>query len=142
MAGALRDMVPSHICQLLSLAAMEPPASFVADAVRNEHVKVLHATQPFGPEDVLSKAVRGQYGDGWQDQQPVRAYRSEPGVTGDSRTETFAALKLTIDNWRWAGVPFYLRTGKRMPKRCTEIAIEFRRAPFMLFRHAGGDKPT
>ena len=142
MAGALRDMVPNHICQLLSLAAMEPPASFVADAVRNEQVKVLHATQPFGPEDVLSKAVRGQYGDGWQDQLPVRAYRSEPGVAADSRTETFAALKLTIDNWRWAGVPFYLRTGKRMTKRCTEIAIEFRRAPFMLFRQAGGDKPT
>jgi len=141
-AGALRDMVPNHLSQLVSLTAMEPPSSFDADPVRDEQAKVLHALQPFSPEDVLSRTVRGQYGDGRQDNAAVPAYRSEPGVVPDSRTETYAALKLTIDNWRWADVPFYLRTGKRMAKRCTEIAIQFKRAPFMLFRKAGAGNPT
>ncbi len=133
-AGALRDMVPNHILQLVSLTAMEPPISFGADAVRDEQAKVLHAIQPSTPEDVLTRAVRGQYDEGTIDDQPVPGYRHEPFVPADSHTETFVALKLMIDNWRWADVPFYIRTGKRMPKRVTEIAIQFRRAPFVLFR--------
>ncbi len=133
-AGALRDMVPNHIMQLITLTAMEPPISFEANAVRDEQAKILHALQPFTSEDVLSKTVRGQYGDGDMDNQRVPAYRSEEGVPPDSRTETFVAMKLLIDNWRWAGVPFYLRTGKRLPGRNTHVVIQFRRAPFMLFR--------
>ena len=133
-AGALRDMVPNHIMQLISLTAMEPPISFEANAVRDEQAKALHAIQPFTAEDVLSKTVRGQYGDGTMDGQRVSAYRSEDGVPPDSRTETFVAMKLLIDNWRWAGVPFYLRTGKHLPGRNTHVVIEFRRAPFILFR--------
>jgi glucose-6-phosphate 1-dehydrogenase len=132
--GALRDMVPSHLFQLLSLTAMEPPISFQADAVRNEQAKVLNATQPLRPEEVLSAAVRGQYGEGEINGERVRAYRAEPNVSPNSNTETFVALKLRIDNWRWADVPFYLRTGKRLAKRLTEIAIQFKRAPFQLFR--------
>jgi len=133
-AGALRDMVPNHIMQLISLTAMEPPISFEANAVRDEQAKVLHAIQPFSAEEVLVKTVRGQYGDGTMSGQRVPAYRSEPGVPADSRTETFVAMKLLIDNWRWAGVPFYLRTGKRLPGRNTHVVIQFRRAPFILFR--------
>src|SRR6266446_6788579 len=127
-AGALRDMVPNHIMQLISLTAMEPPISFQADAVRDEQAKILHAIQTFTSEDVLSKTVRGQYGEGVADGQRVPAYRAEPGVPHDSKTETFVAMKLLIDNWRWAGVPFFLRTGKRMASRSTHIVIEFRRA--------------
>ncbi len=134
-SGALRDMVPNHLFQLISLTAMEPPISFGADAVRDEQAKVLKAIQPFSAEDVLSKTVRGQYGAGTHGDTPVPGYRSEVNVASDSHTDTFAALKLTIDNWRWADVPFYLRTGKRMPKRVTEIAIHFRRVPFVLFRN-------
>jgi glucose-6-phosphate 1-dehydrogenase len=133
-AGALRDMVPNHIMQLITLTAMEPPISFEANAVRDEQAKILHAVQPFSNEDVLSKTVRGQYGDGIMDGERVPAYRSEEGVPPDSRTETFVAMRLLIDNWRWAGVPFYLRTGKRLPGRNTHVVIQFRRAPFMLFR--------
>ncbi|MGA6985275.1 MAG: glucose-6-phosphate dehydrogenase [Terriglobales bacterium] len=133
-AGALRDMVPNHIMQLISLTAMEPPISFEANAVRDEQAKILHALQPYTDEDVLSKTVRGQYGDGTMNNEHVPAYRSEDGVPPDSRTETFAAMRLLIDNWRWAGVPFYLRTGKRMAGRNTYVVIQFRRAPFMLFR--------
>ena len=133
-AGALRDMVPNHILQLVTLTAMEPPISFHADAVRDEQAKILNAIQPMAPEDVLTRAVRGQYGEGVIDGERVRAYRSEPDVAPDSNTETFVALKLSIDNWRWADVPFYIRTGKRLAKRATEIAIQFRRAPFILFR--------
>ena len=133
-AGALRDMVPNHIMQLITLTAMEPPISFEANAVRDEQAKILHAIQPFSNEDVLSKTVRGQYGEGVMDGERVPAYRSEDGVPADSRTETFVAMRLLIDNWRWAGVPFYLRTGKRLPGRNTHIVIQFRRAPFMLFR--------
>ncbi|MFY9559447.1 MAG: glucose-6-phosphate dehydrogenase [Terriglobales bacterium] len=133
-AGALRDMVPNHIMQLISLTSMEPPISFEADAVRDEQAKILHAIQPFTSEDVLSKTVRGQYGEGVVNGQRLPAYRAEEGVPPDSRTETFVAMKLLIDNWRWAGVPFYLRTGKRLPSRNTHVVIEFRRAPFVLFR--------
>ena len=131
-AGTLRDMVPNHVMQLLSLTAMESPVSFQADAVRNEQAKVLHSIQPLESDDVLQRSVRGQYGPGVLDGEKVSAYRSEPGVAPESRTETFVALKLNIDNWRWAGVPFYFRTGKRLAQRHTEIAIQFKRTPFEL----------
>ncbi len=133
-AGALRDMVPNHIFQLIAMVAMEPPISFDAEAVRDEKSKILHALQPMTPEQVLSRAVRGQYGEGEIDGKLAPKYRSEPQVAPGSNIETFAALKLSIDNWRWADVPFYLRTGKRMAKRVTEITIQFKRAPFLLFR--------
>jgi glucose-6-phosphate 1-dehydrogenase len=133
-AGALRDMVPNHIFQLITLCAMEPPISFEADAVHDEQVKVLHAIQPFSPEAALKDAVCGQYGAGAIQGQQVPAYRSEPHVAPDSHTSTFVALALHIDNWRWAGVPFYLRTGKRMSTVATQVVIRFRRPPFMLFR--------
>jgi glucose-6-phosphate 1-dehydrogenase len=132
--GALRDMVPSHILQLISLTAMEPPISFQADAVRDEQAKILHAIQTMSPENVLSQAVRGQYGTGLVDAQVVPGYRAEPNVGPESNTETFVALKFSIDNWRWADVPFYVRTGKRMKKRVSEIVIQFCRAPLVLFR--------
>jgi glucose-6-phosphate 1-dehydrogenase len=135
-AGTLRDMVPNHIMQLVSLTAMESPVSLHADAVRNEQAKVLHAIQPMDSEEVLHSTVRGQYGEGMLGTDRVAAYRSESGVSPESKTETFIAMKLNIDNWRWAGVPFYLRTGKRMAKRHTEITIQFRRTPFELFRNA------
>jgi glucose-6-phosphate 1-dehydrogenase len=135
-AGTLRDMVPNHVMQLLTLTAMESPVSFHADAVRNEQAKVLHAMQPLASEDVLQYSVRGQYADGFIGEERVPAYRREPGVAPESRTETFVALKLNIDNWRWVGVPFYLRTGKRLAKRHTEITIQFRKTPFVLFRNA------
>jgi glucose-6-phosphate 1-dehydrogenase len=135
-AGTLRDMVPNHMMQLLSLTAMESPASFQADAVRNEQAKVLRAIQPLDSDDVLSLSVRGQYGEGVLGADKVSGYRNEPGVSPDSRTETYVAMKLTVDNWRWAGVPFYLRTAKRMAKRHTEITIQFKRTPFDLFRHS------
>jgi glucose-6-phosphate 1-dehydrogenase len=133
-AGALRDMVPNHIMQLISLTAMEPPVSFRADAVRDEQAKILHAIQPLSSEEVLSKTVRGQYGPGIVNAERVPGYREEEGVPPDSRTETFVAMKLLIDNWRWADVPFYLRTGKRLGGRSTTVVIQFRRAPFVLFR--------
>jgi len=133
-AGALRDMVPNHLFQLLALTAMEPPSSFEAEAVRDEKGKVLRAIQPFAPEDVLTRTVRGQYGPS-EGLEPARpGYRSEPRVDPESRTETFAAMKVEIDNWRWADVPFYLRTGKRMPGQHTEVTIVFRRPPQRLFR--------
>jgi glucose-6-phosphate 1-dehydrogenase len=134
-AGALRDMVPNHLLQLVTLTAMEPPISFDADAVRDEQTKILHAIQRPSVEEAAIRAVRGQYDAGETDGQPVPAYRSEPNVAPESTTETFIALKLLIDNWRWADVPFYLRTGKRLAARDTEIAIQFKRAPFMLFRN-------
>jgi glucose-6-phosphate 1-dehydrogenase len=134
-AGALRDMVPNHLFQLMTMTAMEPPISFDADEVRNKQAEVLHAIQPLAPEDVLTNMVRGQYGEGYTDGGHVVGYRQEPDVSPDSNTETFVALKLQIDNWRWAGVPFYLRTGKRLAKRATEIVIQFRRTPFVLFRN-------
>jgi glucose-6-phosphate 1-dehydrogenase len=133
-SGALRDMVPNHIFQLISLTAMEPPISFDADAVRDEQAKVLRAIQPMSPEEVLRRTVRGQYGAGTIAGEAVPAYRDESKVDPASTTETFVAMKLFIDNWRWADVPFYLRTGKRLPKRVTEIGIQFKRAPFILFR--------
>ena len=128
-AGALRDMVQSHLLQLVALTAMEPPVSFDATAVHDEKVKVLRAICPLCDHDVDEVVARGQYAAG----QDMLAYRDEPRVTKDSRTETFVALKLVIENWRWAGVPFYLRTGKRMPKRATEIRIQFKSVPHPLF---------
>ena len=133
-AGTLRDMVPNHIFQLICLTAMEPPVSFDPDVVRDEQSKILKAIQPMNPEEVLTRTVRGQYGEGMDGAERMPAYRSEPNVAPDSRMETYVAMKLFIDNWRWSDVPFYLRTGKRMPSRATEIAIQFKRAPFMLFR--------
>ena len=139
-AGTLRDMVPNHIFQLISLTAMEPPISFDADVVRDEQAKILKAIPPPTDEEVLVRTVRGQYGEGVQDGVKVPAYRAEPMVAQDSRTETFVAMKLYIDNWRWADVPFYLRTGKRLPQRTTKIAIQFKRAPFVLFRKTAVDR--
>jgi glucose-6-phosphate 1-dehydrogenase len=133
-AGALKDMVPNHMFQLLTLTAMEPPISFEADAVRDKQAEILHALRVPTPEDVLHTTVRGQYGEGWENGEKVPAYRSEPSVNPESNTETFIARKMQIENWRWGGVPFYLRTGKRLAKRVTEIAVQFRKAPFMLFR--------
>jgi glucose-6-phosphate 1-dehydrogenase len=133
-AGALRDMIPNHTLQLVAMTAMEPPISFDSQAVRDEKAKVLHAVQPLSPEDVLTRAVRGQYGPGTLHDKAVPGYRSEAQVNPLSTTETFVATQLHIDNWRWAGVPFYLRTGKRLAQRITEIAIQFKRAPQLLFR--------
>jgi glucose-6-phosphate 1-dehydrogenase len=132
--GALRDMVPNHLCQLLTLTAMEPPTRFDADAVRTEKAKVLAAVQPFTAETVVSNVVRAQYGAGEADGKKIIPYRDEPNVAPNSTTETYVALKLMIDNWRWAGVPFYLRTGKALTKRQTEVAIQFKQAPFAMFR--------
>ncbi|HEX9159548.1 MAG TPA: glucose-6-phosphate dehydrogenase, partial [Rhizomicrobium sp.] len=127
--GALRDMVPNHLFQLVAMTAMEPPASFDAETVRDKKAELFRAVHQVQPAD----AARGQYGAGTIDGKNVRAYREEEFVAPDSFVETYAALKLSIDNWRWAGVPFYLRTGKRLPKRWTEIAIRFKDAPLMLF---------
>jgi glucose-6-phosphate 1-dehydrogenase len=133
-AGALRDMVPNHLFQLLSLTAMEPPISFDADAVRDKQAEILHAVQVPSPEEVAGIAVRGQYGSGSGEGGRLPGYRQEPKVSPTSNTETYVALKLQIENWRWAGVPFYLRTGKRLQRHATEIAIQFRRSPIVLFR--------
>ncbi len=137
-AGALRDMVANHLLAVLSIIAMEPSNNFDADAIRDEQIKVLKAIQPFEPEDVLSNAIRGQYAEGILDNGThLHAYRDEPGIDTASSTETFVALKLKIDTWRWAGVPFYLRTGKRMPQRYTEVVIQYKHAPNMMFRDPG-----
>jgi glucose-6-phosphate 1-dehydrogenase len=131
--GALRDMVQNHLMQLLTLVAMEPPVELTADPVRDEKVKVLRAVRPIKPDLVRRFTVRGQYAAGFESGDPVAGYREEERVDAASLTETFVALKLFIDNWRWAGVPFYLRTGKRLPRRASEIAIQFKRAPHLLF---------
>ena len=128
--GALRDMVPNHLFQLLAMIGMEPPISFDADAVRAKKTELFQAIHPVS----LENAVRGQYGNGVMLGRKVRDYRHEPDVAPDSKTETYVALKLGIDNWRWAGVPFYLRTGKSLSVRTTEIAVQFRQAPYSLFR--------
>ena len=132
--GALRDMIQSHVLQLTSLVAVEPPASFDATAVRNEKLKILQSIRPYNLEMVAQSVVRGQYAPGSADGQKLAGYRDEPGVNPNSRTETFVAMRVLIDNWRWAGVPFYLRTGKRLAKRTTEIMIQFRCAPHIVFR--------
>jgi glucose-6-phosphate 1-dehydrogenase len=127
--GALRDMVQNHLTQVMTLVAMEPPANFVADAVRNEKVKVLRSIRGIDPSDV----VYGQYQAGEIDGGPMPGYRDEPGVPSDSATETAVALRVNIDNWRWQGVPFFLRTGKRFPRRLTQIVVTYRRPPVFLF---------
>ena len=136
-AGIFRDVVENHMLQLLCLVAMEPPVAFEANVVRDEKVKVLRSVRPQTPEEVLRDTVRGQYAAGTIDGHPVAGYRQEANVDPASRRETYAAWKLQIENWRWAGVPFYLRAGKRLPKRVTEIAITFKTPPIALFRKAG-----
>ncbi len=135
-AGALRDMVQNHLMQLFCLTAMEPPSSLDADSIRNEKVKVLQATHLFDPNNLELSATRGQYTPGWMKGKPVPGYREEEGAAPTSTTPTYAAIKLCVDNWRWKGVPFYLRTGKRMPKKVTEIAIQFKEVPLMMFPSA------
>ena len=132
-AGALRDIVQNHGLQLVTLTAMEPPLAFEAGAVRDEKVKVLRSIRPLIGEDIEQSTVRGQHTSGWVLGQQVAAYREEKDVAPDSQTETFATLRLFVDNWRWAGVPFYIRAGKRMPKRVTEIRIQFKRPPHLTF---------
>ena len=131
--GVLRDMVQNHMLSVLSLIAMEPPGTISGDAVRNEKVKVLDAIRPMEPEEVLENCVRGQYGAGVIDGRSVPAYRDEPSVDPHSNTETYAALRLFVENWRWADVPFYLRTGKRLARHLTQVVIRFKRTPLMLF---------
>lgn len=136
-AGALRDMVQSHILQLLAVIAMEPPALFNGNALRDEKVKVLRAVVPPTGEKLATRVVRGQYESGYVNGREVEAYRDERGVKPGSKTETYVALELGIDNWRWAGVPFYLRTGKRLPRRVTEIAMQFKDVPHLMFKNVG-----
>ena len=132
-AGALRDMIQNHLLQLMCLIAMEAPVSFDADEIRNKKVDVLNALRKFKPEDVHKNAVRGQYGDGWIEGKKVKGYRQEPDVNKESNVETFAAVKFFIDNWRWQGVPFYMRTGKRMNEAISVITIQFRPVPHHSF---------
>ncbi|HZO90969.1 MAG TPA: glucose-6-phosphate dehydrogenase [Chthonomonadaceae bacterium] len=139
-AGALRDMFQNHLFQLLALVAMEPPVRHYGQSVRDRKADVLRAVVPLNPENLAESAVRGQYGPGKIDGVPVPGYRQEPDVAPDSATETYAALKLTLDNWRWAGVPFYLRSGKRLPRKLTMIAIQFKRVPHLFFRRTSQDQ--
>jgi glucose-6-phosphate 1-dehydrogenase len=138
-SGALRDMLQNHILQLLCLLAMEPPVSLGADAVRDEKLKVLRALKPFQPHDTSALTVRGQYTQGAVNGHPVAGYRDDLGVADPSRTETFVALKAEVRTWRWANVPFYLRTGKRLPQKVSEIVIQYRALPFSIFPADGGD---
>ena len=132
-SGAFRDVIENHMLQLLALVAMEPPAGFQSEGVRDETAKVLRSMRPLAPRDVAEATVRGRYEEGWVDGRQVPPYRAEPNVSPESTTETFAALRLFVDNWRWAGTPFYLRHGKRMPERLTEIAVQFKPAPYLPF---------
>ena len=140
-AGVLRDMLQNHLLQLMMLVCMEPPVRFDAKSVRDEKAKVLHSIVPFAPDDVARRVVRGQYGAGLAGGESVPGYREEKGVAADSRTDTYLALKLEAANWRWAGTPFYLRSGKRLPKRATEIGIVFKKPPYELFRGSGAERP-
>jgi glucose-6-phosphate 1-dehydrogenase len=136
-AGASRDILQNHLLQLLSLTAMEPPIAFEAEALRDEKLRVLHAVDGVDDADQIDRhVVRGQYGPGWVAGVPVPGYRQEPEVVPGSTTETYVALRLEVQNWRWAGVPFYLRTGKRLPKRASEIAVQFSKPPLSLFKPA------
>jgi glucose-6-phosphate 1-dehydrogenase len=134
-------MVPNHLAHLLALTAMEPSSSLSAAALQNEQVKVLESVPPVDPEQCSSCVVRGQYTRGHVDGVPVPAYREEPFVRPDSETETYVAIKMNVDTWRWAGIPFYLRTGKRLRKRNTEVVIQFRDPPLALFRRSGASLP-
>src|SRR5262249_27064199 len=131
--GAMRDMVANHLLQLLAMTAMEPPIAFDADSVREPKVQVLRSIRPMTTEEVARRTVRGQYGPGRVDGNAVAGYRQEPGVRPDSSTETYVAIKLFVDNWRWAGVPFYVRTGKRLTRQMTEVRVRFKRTPQALF---------
>ncbi|WP_017325104.1 glucose-6-phosphate dehydrogenase [Synechococcus sp. PCC 7336] len=135
-SGALRDMLQNHLMQIYALAAMEPPVSLGGDGVRNEKVKVVQATRVANPRNIAACAVRGQYSSGWMSGRQIPGYLEEPDVNPESATPTFVAVKLMCDNWRWQGVPFYLRTGKRLPKKVSEIAIFFRQVPLLLFESA------
>ena len=135
--GALRDIVQGHALQLMAMFAMDPPVEFHAEDLRDEKLKVLRAVKPMSPADVASNTVRGQYVSGWVEGEKLTSYRDAAEVEPDSQTETFVALKLGIDSWRWAGVPFYLRSGKALPSRVTEIAVTFKQAPLALFARAG-----
>ncbi|MBL1174828.1 glucose-6-phosphate dehydrogenase [Pantanalinema sp. GBBB05] len=135
-SGALRDMVQNHIMQLFCLIAMEPPSGLDADSIRNEKVKVLQATHLADLHDISFSAIRGQYTNGWMKGKAVPGYREEEGASPESTTPTYAALKLHIDNWRWKGVPIYMRTGKRMPRKLTEISIQYKEVPFLMFQSA------
>lgn len=135
-SGALRDMLQSHLLRLVTLIAMEPPSSFESNAVRNEQLKVLQSLRKLKPEEVSGYSVRGQYLSSVINGKTVKGYREENGVAADSRTETYAAIKFYIDNWRWGGVPFYIRTGKMLPTRVTEAVIHFRKTPHFLFRES------
>ena len=141
-AGILRDIVQNHMLELLALTAMEPPITFEADAVRDEKVKVLSALRLPSRDDIARRIVRAQYGSGSLGNSQVPGYREEPGVAADSLSETYVALPAYVDSWRWAGVPFYLRAGKRLAKRVTEIAIQFRTVPLQLFARAGAEIPA
>ena len=141
-AGALRDMVPNHLLQILAFVAMEPPNAFDPEAVRDEKAKVLRAIQPMNPMEVLQSTVAGQYANGVIAGNPVASYRTEMHVDPHSLTETFVAMKLSIESWRWENVPFYLRTGKRLPTRTTEVVIQFKSPPLMLFRNTPVDQLT
>ncbi len=141
-AGVVRDMIQNHVFQVLSLVAMEPPAHLGAEAVRDEKIKAMSAARAFTPERVRAECVRGQYGRGAIAGVAVPGYREEPGVAPDSMTETFAMITMYFDNWRWSGVPFYVRSGKRLPKRVTEIAIQFKAAPLELFGPAMMEQVT
>jgi glucose-6-phosphate 1-dehydrogenase len=139
-AGASRDILQNHMLQLLSLVAMEPPINFEADALRDEKVRVLRAIDTdWTPTRIHANVVRGQYEAGWVADRKVKGYRQEPEVSRDSSIETYVALRLEVENWRWAGVPFYLRTGKHLPRRATEIAIQFNQPPLMLFKDSASD---
>lgn len=135
-SGALRDMVQNHLMQLFCLTAMEAPNAINADSVRGEKVKVLQATHLADINNLEKSAIRGQYKAGWMKGKPILGYREEPGVNPESTTPTYVAMKLMVDNWRWQGVPFYLRTGKRLPKKVSEIAIQFRHVPLLIFQSA------
>ena len=137
--GASRDILQNHLLQLMTLVAMEPPSSFHADALRDQKLAVLRAITTPTPDQVRRDIVRGQYGPGWVQGEPVSGYREEPQVDPQSETESYVSGRFTIDDWRWSGVPFYLRAGKRLPKRATEIAIQFKEVPLRLFRESSGD---
>jgi glucose-6-phosphate 1-dehydrogenase len=143
-AGVIRDMFQNHILQLLALTAMEAPVGFNADAVRDEKVKVFHALHPLRQESAIQNTFRAQYNEGTVEGDPVLGYKQEPNVSGSSVTETLMAARLEIDSWRWAGVPFFIRSGKRLPRRVTEIAIQFRQVPLSLFgwKNLAGDAPN
>ena len=143
-SGVIRDMFQNHMMQLLALTAMEAPVAFSADCVRDEKVKVLRALKPFTNEEIVNNSFRAQYASGYVNNEKVKGYKDEDGVAPDSVTETYLATRVFVDNWRWSGVPFYLRSGKRLPKRLTEIAIQFKQVPLPLFnwQNMAGDAPN